>query len=189
MDVRSALANWFNWNSWLEVLRHHPLEFAIPIGCVIGVLVLYVTRYNPEKDYGYWAISKDLGYDPEAMDVRRHSDTLNAKVSSLLTHVSIMIAISSAFFVHFVSQSGSSASDYDLMAEILVYMLSTLLCLSAIPITKSASFKNDGGKHLERFQRLVTQRKSRYRLALALTIGDTVIFMGSIYLRMIGVTV
>lgn len=112
----------------------------------------------------------------------RLADGLNSKAAALLTHVSIMIAVSSVLFSYSLSPSFKRdlppfVSDL-LLCEIVIYSLTSLLCLYAVQMTGPGTFHADKGRPLDRLLIIVRRRRKAYRAALTITIAATLVLIG-----------
>ena len=112
----------------------------------------------------------------------RMADRLNSKAAALLTHVSIMIAVSSVLFSF--SLNTPTLRDVPpiigalLLCEIVTYSLTSLLCLYAVQMTGPSSFRAEDKRPLDRLLLIVRRRRKAYRVALAITIAATLVLIG-----------
>lgn len=112
----------------------------------------------------------------------RLADGLNSKAAALLTHVSVMIAVSSVLF----SYSLGPAFKRDvppfvsvlLLCEIVTYSITSLLCLYAVQMTGPGTFRRDDVRPLDRLVVIVRRRRKAYRAALTITIAATLVLIG-----------
>lgn len=111
---------------------------------------------------------------------------LNGKTSALLTHVSIVIAVSTGFLIFLASKTSSSRITVAiLILEVVVYLVLSLFCLMAITM----SGWNEEGLSTEELVRkrahhLRTRRKS-YRVAISGTMIATVVLIVTILVELI----
>ncbi len=114
----------------------------------------------------------------------RLADGLNSKAAALLTHVSIMIAVSSVLFSF--SLNASLKRDVPpivaalLLCEIVTYSFTSLLCLYAVQMTGPGSFRAEDGRPVDRLLLIVRRRRKAYRVALTITIVATLVLIGLI---------
>lgn len=136
-----------------------------------------------EKEHDYITKVTELETSPVGRMMFRLADGLNSKAAALLTHVSIMIAVSSVLF----SYSLGPAFKRDvppfvsilLLFEIVTYSLTSLLCLYAVQMTGPGTFRRGNGKALERMVVIVRRRRKAYRAALTITIIATLVLIGA----------
>jgi len=104
-------------------------------------------------------------------------DTIDTKTQSLLTHVSIMMAILSMFY----ADSGASHEiRLAVLVELLCYLVITLGCLRAVFIVTPSEVDVPSETVLEaRIQEVVRRRKA-YRISLFSTIAVTFAFLVTI---------
>lgn len=93
---------------------------------------------------------------PEGAEAMHHADALNSKISALLTHVSLMIAISTGFFIWTASpRANLGAIGVSLFAEIVGYVLISALCLRGIWITGYRTFQKTKAEPVDVFFKIV----------------------------------
>lgn len=123
-----------------------------------------------EEELRYIKARRDLEADPDASISYKISELILSKTTALLTHVSIMIAISTALFNYYKEKSSELwFIRYLFMIEIVGYIFITLLCLRALFQTEwNCAFNNFGT--LKSYH-LINQRRRRlyYMIALRLT--------------------
>ncbi|CAL4869704.1 hypothetical protein MMA231_03996 (plasmid) [Asticcacaulis sp. MM231] len=138
-----------------------------------------------EKGLEYTRITVEISATEMGQAAIRGAEGLNDKTSALLSHVSIMVAISSLLLFQF----GHSDEKYDvlLLFELLAYLFICMLCLSAIWASSAASYKSKKFTHLENLIVITTRRRKRYQLALYLTSGVTAVLILSVILNVWGV--
>jgi len=101
-------------------------------------------------------------------------DTIDNKVSSLLTHVSIMMAILAIFYT---SLSNDLVMRHIVIIELLLYLIATLGCLRGIfMVGPHARLLEYDAILLDRIK-VVSYRFRAYKFSLFLTIVTTVAFM------------
>ena len=99
---------------------------------------------NKEKQY-YELVTTMVAAHPTCSQVLRLGDILNTKASALLTHVSVMIAVSTALFgvaYNLPSEKLSNKNTvlFFLSLEVLLYLFTTILVLFAVTITGPHKF-------------------------------------------------
>ncbi len=103
-----------------------------------------------------------------------YMDAIGQKTSSLLTHVSIMMAILSIFY--------TTTGQHDpirgaLLLELFLYLLATLGCLRSIFICDLDSDRNDLDEMTDIRIKEVLYRLSAYKWSLRVTIFTTIAFI------------
>ncbi len=104
-------------------------------------------------------------------------DVIDTKTQSLLTHVSIMMAILAMFYAE---ASARAEVRLAILIELLLYLMLTLGCLRAVFIVAPAAFDETNEIVLERRVREVTRRRRAYRISLFATIAVTFAFLVTI---------
>jgi hypothetical protein len=129
----------------------------------------------------YFERVASISETPAGEESKRHADVLNTKISALLTHVSLMIAVSAVFFDWASKPTGHLPFlEWMLLAEIVAYVLISLLCLRGIWITGYSSFLEHKGDPTEVFFKIVGARRTVYYIAISSTIFVTVAFLATL---------
>ncbi len=101
-------------------------------------------------------------------------DTVDNKVSSLLSHVSIMMAILALFYSN---MDKSDPSRIAILAELCIYLLVTLGCLRGIfmigPENQVGEYEEILNKRIE----VVCRRVRAYKYSLLVTVFTTIAFI------------
>ncbi len=158
--------------------------------------------------YGkYWEISRLISSDVDGCEANRHADFLNTKVGALLTHVSLMVVISTWFLTYGRPSYGIEGPplspcviryvwwvNVSLVFEVVFYIVITFLCLSAIWITHPRMYNSINTESIadetiknavQLFLREVAYRKFYYRIAIWSTFVTSVVFIVSIIIKFI----
>ena len=101
-------------------------------------------------------------------------DVIDGKTQSLLTHVSIMMAILAVIY-----SDGGVRGEIRLaiLIELLVYLAVTLGCLRAVFIVTPSKTENATSNMLETRVRECARRRTAYRISLFVTIAVTFAFL------------
>ena len=135
----------------------------------------------------YWKIHTHISNDKsdEGRELLEHSGYVNSKSSSLFTHVSIMIAVSTWALEHVSDKKHIILPvqyiDIILGVDVVLYVIITFLCLRGVWVTHGRTFKGVDEKNLDDaydiFRDIVTSRKNTFYAALLMTLGATALFM------------
>jgi hypothetical protein len=131
----------------------------------------------------YYKIAIEMASTPLGQSLNRHGDILNAKISSLLTHISVMIATLTFFMTAFGDIKSRDRFTYLLLAEIMLYLVFAIFCLRGVLITNHASFRGCGDKLYKRYASIIRHRRRYYLISLYGTIFVTISFMATLVER------
>lgn len=123
------------------------------------------TALERELEY-YRMVRRMEEEEPIARQIFRHIDIINQKAASVLTHLSIMVAISLGIFLFSFSRSGAGYVNIVIFLEIIGYIALTLSALAGALITDRRSFS---GFEEEPLNRLVAIARFR-RIALLVSV-------------------
>lgn len=141
---------------------------------------------NSENEKRYWEIIVELDSSSLGRCASQHADALNSKVSALLTHVSVMVAVSTGFFLA-LKLNPLGLVDFIMAFEIAIYLVVTLLCLRVLWITSYNYWTFDSFSAsdvpVDRFLAIVSVRKSIYIASLNLTLITTVVFLFTLIVK------
>lgn len=143
----------------------------------------------------YWAIHTHISSDKsnEGRELMEHSSYVNAKSSSLFTHVSIMMVVAMWALEHRSDRQHEilpeSYINFVLSADVVLYIIITFLCLRGVWVTHRRTFKGIGAENLDDalgvFRDIVTSRKNTFYAALLMTWAATALFMVSFIAKFI----
>ncbi len=126
-----------------------------------------------ENEIRYVTTVAEIAEHPLGPQTMRLGDVLNAKTSALLTHVSIMIAVSTAM-LFFSRGPEAIVTSRLLLIEIALYASISLLCIYTVRITGPNSFKSRNGDAVFELVSIVRRRRNTYNVALMLTVLATI---------------
>lgn len=136
-----------------------------------------------DEEMAFYAKGKILSENQGGKEAMRHADVINARISTLLTHVSIMIAVSVVTFAEGYEHSRNfGISDYCILVDILGYLLVSFICLRGIFMIDCKTFV----KHhdvLEYYVMEIRKRRNRYNLSLLMTRFLTAVFIVTLAAR------
>jgi hypothetical protein len=144
-------------------------------------------------ELAYYDLAAAISASPGGQQLLRLADVLNAKSSSLLTHISIMIAVV-AYYTSAAKceQCGTLEKVIAalLYSELIAYVTIGLVCLRSISITAPKSFlksieKKNNEEALCLLVMIVRRRRNYYLASLWATAIITVIFISTIGLKLI----
>jgi hypothetical protein len=133
----------------------------------------------------YWKIHTHISKSDEGRELLEHSGYVNSKSSSLFTHVSIMIAVSTWALEHSSDKRHIilpvNYINFVLGIDVVMYIIITFLCLRGVWVTHAKTFKSIDDKNLDDalvvFRNIMTSRKNTFYAALLMTWGATALFM------------
>lgn len=101
-------------------------------------------------------------------------DVIDTKTQSLLTHVSIMMAILAMFYGHTATTLSIRLA---ILIELILYLLITLGCLRAVFIVAPSALDTTSEAILDARVLEVARRRTAYRISLFATIVVTAAFL------------
>jgi hypothetical protein len=101
-------------------------------------------------------------------------DVIDTKTQSLLTHVSIMMAILAMFYGE---ASTTAEIRLAILVELMLYLIITLGCLRAVFLVAPTALDTTSEAILETRVREVARRRTAYRISLFATIAVTAAFL------------
>lgn len=114
-----------------------------------------------KRELHYYEVVSELGDTPVGEQLMRHIDVINLKAAAVLTHLSIMVAVSVGIFAFWFEKGAKDLISFFMLCEILGYIGLTLFALIGAMITNPESFMRHGKdsplKHLiaiVRFRRI-----------------------------------
>lgn len=135
----------------------------------------------PKKERIYLEHRKMLADDGLGAQIVEVAGVLNSKTSALLTHVSIMIAVTIALFSYFSSdKSPSIIVDIILISEIVAYLMISLFCLFSITMSGGGEGNLSLEKLILRRSHILTYRRRNYKIALYTTIIATYVLIATL---------
>ncbi len=130
------------------------------------------------EEINYLKNRKALVDDPLGALIVEVAAILNGKTSALLTHVSIMIAVSTVFFVFVASRSNSSRLMATiLIIEIVTYLILSMLCLMCVTMSGWNELELSPKELIQKRAHLLKIRRMSYRTALYGTMTATVMLI------------
>jgi hypothetical protein len=144
-----------------------------------------------EEELRYIDKVAEVEASPLGAETLRIAEGMNAKAAALLTHVSIMIAVSSVLFSYSLNDSIKHTMPplvgVLLLSEIVTYSFTSLLCLYAVQMMGPASFHSEDKRPVDRLLLIVRRRRRAYRTALFITIAATLVLIGlMVYVALCG---
>jgi hypothetical protein len=148
-----------------------------------------------EREKNYYTLITAVATLPLTKQVLRLGDILNTKASALLTHLSIMIIVSTALFVLPDSGPNTQPTVFGyvithnfislwLSGEMIVYLTATLLLLFAVRITGPGNFNVTASSielskalidtAMDELLQTIKLRRKAYRVALVASVFSTV---------------
>ncbi len=135
----------------------------------------------------YWKIHTYIrnAKSDEGKELLDHAGYVNAKASSLFTHVSIMMVVAMWALEHPGEKHHIvlpvSYIDFVLGSDVVLYIIITFFCLRGIWVTHCNTFRGIGYDNLDDalsvFRNIVTSRKNTFYVALLMTWVATALFM------------
>jgi len=148
-----------------------------------------------EKERKYYKTVLPIANTEYGKQVMRNADVLNSKISALLTHVSIMIAILMIFY----NSANVSEANLDtkitamtidaakslMIVETCMYIVASLFCVLGIWITGPSSFLGHEDNPTDRLIDIIGRRRKCFIIALWITIFVTVTFLVTLLIELL----
>ena len=154
-----------------------------------------MNKKHEKEELNFWDTSAKISENPMGQEAIVHANMLNSKVCALLTHVTVMIAIATFFLnYNFEHDIYDKKLVFDvnmtIMADVVLYLAITLLCMRGIWATNKNSYKNCCSINEAINKRLanISRRKAVYLYALWLTILTTIMFVLSLTAKYMVIT-
>jgi hypothetical protein len=144
-----------------------------------------------EIEQKYFDQMGEFGATESGRQVFRHMDIINIKTGSLLTHVSLMTAALGLFASRFIAELNFSTFEVLILIELVIYVLISMALLFCINITSPGSFYlngmlQDGEYFSQRIVAIAARRRRLYNIGLRSTVGATVLFLLTLFLKIGG---
>lgn len=142
-----------------------------------------------DEEIAYYDAVARIAETESGRQILRHADILNAKISGLLTHVSVMIAVLLYFAQSIVCEEKfDSKSWYQIFLyfEIVMYLFVAGACLYCLAITTPKDFNvtSLGSNSLvNTFMIIVRERRIIYLFGLGFTILLTILLILGIVIK------
>ena len=142
----------------------------------------------------YWTASASMSATAIGKEALDHAIMLSTKVCALLTHVTLMMAVSTWFLSFSFGKKPESyntalieAVNATIFMEIILYLITTLLCLRAIWVT--AEFVYNKLLPVEDAVNIrclnILKRQRYYLIAMWITVGNSLFFLASLIVKYI----
>lgn len=135
------------------------------------------TNKTIAKEKEYYSLVADVDGTPHGPILSRTSDSLNSKISGLLSHISIMIAILSFFLSQMGDFKRIDFFTFAITIEIIFYLCFTVGCLRGLFITSPRSLLEKGKESTNHIIMIIRRRRRIYLLSLKGTIIVTIAFL------------
>jgi len=136
-----------------------------------------------EEEKALHTIISEYGETAEGKQAMRQTEVLNAKVTGLLTHVSVMLAVCTVMFTTAWQRNGIvDLFGKLLLLEIMGYLVITLLCLPVLFLAGYRSFlahkkRRHDLTYLDVLMFITARRRRLYSIAIWGTVLVTVAFI------------
>lgn len=138
-----------------------------------------------DKEISYLQNRTILIKDPIGAQIIEKAAILNGKTSALLTHVSIMIAISTGFFVFLASKNNPPQFALEILIfEIVVYLILSLFCLISITMSGWNEQKLSPQELIRKSAGYLRIRRMSYLIAMCGTMAATVVLIVTILVEL-----
>jgi len=141
-----------------------------------------------KEEAKYFEYISGMGSGVVGQQILRHTDILNAKAGSILTHSSMMIAAVS-FFIAITSSDGQPKGwlhifiDITLFVELFTYVFISIASLRCIFLTTIRSFGQVKISPQEQMMLIVRNRRRTHNASVKLAIITTLMFAVSAFLK------
>ncbi len=131
--------------------------------------------FKATREKAYFVAIASLEDNPRVRQILRHLDILNTKAAALLTHISLMIAVTAFIFYFLYDGAALDIFGTVILVEMVLYILLTIPALAPLYVTNFYSIKGDLGTE-ELALRFYSRRRNTFYLAYFGCIGLTLIF-------------
>ena len=124
-----------------------------------------------KNEIEYYKIIAKVSSTDEGQQMLRRLDTINDKASSVLTHISIMIAVLTGCFLFFFGKEGYTFVSTFLFLELCGYIILTMFALRSVFVTCGKTYRGYEDMPEKRTMQILVSR----RLSLRISIYGTMI--------------